>query len=389
MKPLEGITVLDFSQFLSGPSASLRLADLGAEVIKIEKTGNGDICRQLYVTNVKIDGESSIFHTINRNKDGISVDLKNDDEYNKLLPLIEKADIIIINFRPGVSKKLKLDYERIKKINPKIIYAEITGYGKEGPWKDLAGQDLLVQSISGLSYLNGNSNQPPTPFGLSVADMFAGQHLVQGILGSLVKREIKGEGSLIEVSLLESILDIQFELFTTFLNDGNELPERSSINNANAYIGAPYGIYETSDGYIALAMVPVTYLGELISCRELEEYTDPKTWSTKRDEIKSILVSHLKTETTSYWLEILEKADIWCSDVYSWDKLFETDGFKQLNMIQKIKVNSEVEIETTRCPIRIDKELYTSQKGSPKIGEHNTKYLCKERGNKNGKRNLL
>lgn len=159
-----------------------------------------------------------------------------------------------------------------------------------------------MQSISGLSYLNGNSNQPPTPFGLSVADMFAGQHLVQGILGSLVKREIKGEGSLIEVSLLESILDIQFELFTTFLNDGNELPERSSINNANAYIGAPYGIYETSDGYIALAMVPVTYLGELISCRELEEYTDPKTWSTKRDEIKSILVSHLKTETTSYWL---------------------------------------------------------------------------------------
>ena len=389
MKPLEGITVLDFSQFLSGPSASLRLADLGAEVIKIEKTGNGDICRQLYVTNVKIDGESSIFHTINRNKDGISVDLKNDDEYNKLIPLIEKADIIIINFRPGVSKKLKLDYERIKKINPKIIYAEITGYGKEGPWKDLAGQDLLVQSISGLSYLNGNSNQPPTPFGLSVADMFAGQHLVQGILGSLVKREIKGEGSLIEVSLLESILDIQFELFTTFLNDGNELPERSSVNNANAYIGAPYGIYETSDGYIALAMVPVTYLGELISCRELEEYTDPKTWSTKRDEVKSILVSHLKTETTSYWLEILEKADIWCSDVYSWDKLFETDGFKQLNMIQKIKVNNEVEIETTRCPIRIDKELYTSQKGSPKIGEHNTKYLCKERGNKNGKRNLL
>ena len=127
MKPLEGITVLDFSQFLSGPSASLRLADLGAEVIKIEKTGNGDICRQLYVTNVKIDGESSIFHTINRNKDGISVDLKNDDEYNKLIPLIEKADIIIINFRPGVSKKLKLDYERIKKINPKISM-KFSGY---------------------------------------------------------------------------------------------------------------------------------------------------------------------------------------------------------------------------------------------------------------------
>lgn len=389
MKPLEGITVLDFSQFLSGPSASLRLADLGADVIKVEKTGNGDICRQLYVTNLKIDGESSIFHTINRNKDGISIDLKNNDEYEKIIPLIEKADVIIINFRPGVSKKLKLDYEEIKKINPKIIYAEITGYGKEGPWKDLAGQDLLVQSISGLCYLNGNSNQPPTPFGLSVADMFAGQHLVQGILGALIKREIKGEGSLIEVSLLESILDIQFELFTTFLNDGNELPERSSVNNANAYIGAPYGVYETLDGYIALAMVPVTYLGELISCKELEKYTDPKTWSTKRDEIKSILVHHLKRETTSYWLEILEKADIWCSDVYSWDKLFDTDGFKQLNMIQKIKINNETEIETTRCPIKIDKELYTSQKGSPKIGEHNIKYLCEERGNKNGKNNLL
>lgn len=119
----------------------------------------------------------------------------------------------------------------------------------------------MVQSLSGLPFLNGNRNDAPMPFGLSVADMFAGQHLVQGVLSALIKREHSNEGSLIQVSLLESILDIQFEVFTTYLNDGYEEPVRSAVNNANAYIGAPYGIYETADSYLALAMVPIPYLG--------------------------------------------------------------------------------------------------------------------------------
>lgn len=375
MKPLEGIKVLDFSQFLSSPSAALRLADLGASVIKVENPDGGDICRRLYISNCIIDGDSSLFHAINRNKDGITLDLKDKTKRCELEKLIKDTDIIIMNFRPDVSKRLGIDYASATKINPSVIYGEITGYGKKGIWKDKPGQDLLVQALSGLAQLNGDSANPPTPFGLSVADMFAGQHLVQGILAALIKKAQTNEGSLIHVSLLESILDVQFEVFTTFLNDGHELPKRSSFHNANAYIGAPYGIYETKDGYLAIAMASVPNIGKLISCPELLNYTDSTTLWSKRDEIKQILAKHLKNETTKYWLSILEPADVWCADVFTWDKLFQTEGFKNLDMLQKVKRKNGIELFTTRCPIRIDGEIYKSEKAAPILGQNNKEYL--------------
>src|SRR3954463_5785525 len=154
MKPLQDIIVVDFSQFLSGPSAGLRLADMGAQVIKIEKPGTGDICRQLYVSDVMIEGESTIFHAINRNKQSYAADLKNKSDLEKVKQLIAKADVMMHNFRPGVMERIGLDYAVVKKINPRIVYAEVTGYGSEGPWKDLPGQDLLLQSVSGLAWLS-------------------------------------------------------------------------------------------------------------------------------------------------------------------------------------------------------------------------------------------
>ena len=157
MKPLEDIIVVDFSQFLSGPSAGLRLADMGAQVIKIERTGVGDICRQLYVSNVMIEGESTIFHAINRNKQSYAADLKDADDLEKIKLLLAKADVMMHNFRPGVMERIGLDYETVKKINPSIIYAEISGYGNEGPWKDLPGQDLLLQAASGVTWLTKNN----------------------------------------------------------------------------------------------------------------------------------------------------------------------------------------------------------------------------------------
>ena len=142
-KLLEDIVIVDFSQFLSGPSASLRLADMGAQVIKIEKPETGDICRQLYVSDVIIEGESSIFHAINRNKQSYTADLKIASDLEKVKQILEKADVMLHNFRPGVMQRLGLDYESVKLINPQIIYAEISGYGNEGPWRDFPGQDLL------------------------------------------------------------------------------------------------------------------------------------------------------------------------------------------------------------------------------------------------------
>ena len=222
-----------------------------------------------------------------------------------------------------------------------------------------------------MTWLNGNAENAPTPLGLSLADMFAGQHLVQGILAALIKREKTGEGVCISVNLMESILDIQFEMFTAYLNNGHKTPQRSRVNNANAYIGAPYGIYETKEGYLALAMASIVVLGRLLECKALEKYENPVEWATKRDEIKAILKEHLKTQTADYWLEILEANDIWCAKVMNWEELFATEGFKTLDMIQTIKKDDEPVFETTRCPIRIDGIKYFCDRPAPEVGEDN------------------
>ena len=234
MKPLEGLLVLDFSQFLAGPSAAMRLADLGARVIKIERPGTGDICRQLYITNLKLDGDSTLFHSINRNKQSYAADLKNPEHLAQVKKLVARADVLIQNFRPGVMDRIGLGYEDVAKLNPKLVYGIVTGYGSTGPWADLPGQDLLAQSRSGLVWLSGDADRPPTPMGLAVCDLAASAHLVQGILACLVRRGVTGLGGKVEVSLLESILDLQFELTSTFLNDGGKLPERSTVNNGHA-----------------------------------------------------------------------------------------------------------------------------------------------------------
>jgi CoA:oxalate CoA-transferase len=376
MRPLEGLLIVDFSQFLSGPSASLRMADLGARIIKIERPQTGDLCRQLYISNLSLDGDSTLFHSINRNKESFAADLKNPADLIVLRKLLTHADVMIQNFRPGVIEKAGLGYEAVQMLNPRLVYAEVTGYGSKGPWSTKPGQDLLVQSLSGLPYLNGDAGQPPVPFGLAVADMMAGAHLVQGILAALVRRGVTGKGARVEVSLLESILDLQFEVLTTYLNDGGRPPLRSAVNNAHAYLGAPYGIYETSDGFLALAMGSITRLGELLACPELLNYTRPEQLFEERDEIKSILVEHLQLHSTAYWLSLLEPADVWCSDVLTWDKLFAHEGFQALDMMQTVvRPPSEkkpgITMRTTRCPIRIDGELLTNAKPAPRIGEHN------------------
>ena len=157
VRPLEGLLVIDFSQFLAGPAASLRLADLGARVIKIERPDVGDLCRSLYISDLELDGDSTLFHSINRHKESFAADLKKDLDRREVLALLRKADVVIHNFRPGVMERLGCDYESVMKINEHVVYGEITGYGKAGPWRDKPGQDLLVQSLSGLPWLSGNA----------------------------------------------------------------------------------------------------------------------------------------------------------------------------------------------------------------------------------------
>jgi CoA:oxalate CoA-transferase len=373
MNLLDDIVVLDFSQFLSGPSAGLRLADMGARVIKVERKGTGDICRELYASDVVIEGESTIFHAINRNKESYTADLKDENDLADIRQLIKNADVVLHNFRPGVMERLGLDYTTVKKINPSIVYGEISGYGSEGPWKDKPGQDLLLQSVSGLTWLSNDDSDMPTPMGVAIVDILAGTHLAQGILATLYQRTITGEGALVQVSMFESILDFQFETLTCFYNDGNELPVRSSVNNGHAYIAAPYGIYQTADGYLALAMGNIPFLARLLKCEELLPFTEPRDWFTLRDEIKTILADHLRGEKTTHWLSILEPADIWCAKVLDYDALTKEEGYSVLNMEVKVKTSNGIEITTTRCPIRVDGELLLSQKGAPFLGEHTEK----------------
>ncbi len=375
MKPLEGILVIDFSQFLSGPSAALRLADLGARVIKIERPGTGDICRTLYASNVALDGESTIFHAINRNKESFAADLKNDGDRERVRKLLEKADVVMHNFRPGVMERLGFNYECVRAFNPQIVYGVISGYGSEGPWRDDPGQDLLVQALSGLTWLSGNGGDGPVPMGLSVVDILAGAHLAEGILACLVRRGLTGEGGLVEVSMMESILDFQFEVLTTYLQDGGQEPQRTNVNNAHAYLGAPYGIYETSNGYLALAMGEVPRLGKLLDCPELMNYSDRESWFNLRDEIKTILARHLKTRSVADWLAALEPADIWCAEVLDWKRLTSHEGYEVLRMEQTVCRGSGFKYKTTACPIRLDGERMRDDQGSPGLGEHTDKIV--------------
>jgi len=371
MNLLKDLVVVDFSQFLSGPSASLRLADLGASVIKVEKKGTGDICRQLYVSDVVLEGDSTIFHAINRNKKSYAADLKDQEDLSAVRKLLQKADVMIHNFRPGVMERLGLDYASVRQINPSIIYGAISGYGEEGPWKDLPGQDLLLQSLSGLTWLSGNQEDPPTPMGVAVVDIVAGTHLAQGLLAAVYHRKKTGQGALVQVNMLESILDFQFEVFTCFLNDGHQLPQRSLINNGNAYVAAPYGIYRCKDGFLALAMCDLPELGKLLEIPALLNNSDKSSWFRNRDEIKEILAHTLLEKTVGDCLGVLEPADIWCARVLNYQEMREEAAYVELQMEMTVRSDTGLEITTTRCPIRVNGERLISPLAAPQLGQHN------------------
>jgi crotonobetainyl-CoA:carnitine CoA-transferase CaiB-like acyl-CoA transferase len=354
----------------------MRLADLGARVIKIERPGTGDIGRTLAFAGLEADGDTLSFHIMNRNKESFAADLKNSDGLKEVWELVKKADVIIQNFRPGVIERLGLGYEDVKKVNPRIIYASATGYGAEGPFKDRPGQDLLAQSISGLPWLNGRAGDPPIPVGLAVADIFTSTHLASGVIALLLRRERTGKGGLVESSLLESMLDLQFELLSANLFDPEVIVKRGAGNSAHAFLPAPYGLYKTQDGYLAIAMTPIPALGALLGV-DLSQYEDPKSWWSHQEEIMKALSTQLATNTTEHWLAILDAADIWCAPVLTLPELVAHEGFAAIDMVQEtVRTGSDgstVAIPTTRSPVRIDGKTIKHRKGAPHVGEDTEK----------------
>jgi len=371
-RPLAGLTVVDLSQFLAGPLTSLRLADMGATVIKVERPGTGDLTRTLYLSDVDIGGTNTLFHAINRNKLGYRADLRNPDDLAKVKRLLQRADVMIQNFRPGVVDKYGLDYASVAELNPRLVYGSISGYGTTGEWASLPGQDLLAQARTGLMWLSGDGDGPPVPMGISIGDQLAANHTTQAILAALVRRGVTNTGMLVETSLIEVLLDFQFELLTTHLNDPSErLPQRSTVGNAHPYLAAPYGVYETAEGYLAIAMTPIPQLAEVLGFDELKAETDPHRWFTHRDEIKAKLAAFLKTKSAAHWLSLLVPADIWASEVLDWKTLMATNAFKELDFVQNLTLPDGHNIRTTRSPLRINGGRLRSERPAPQIGEHN------------------
>jgi crotonobetainyl-CoA:carnitine CoA-transferase CaiB-like acyl-CoA transferase len=352
--PLAGLLVVDLSQFLSGPYCSLRLADLGARVIKVERPDGGDLTRRLYLSDTDLGGDSTLFHAINRGKESLALDLKDEGDVARLMRLVARADVVVQNFRPGVAERLGVGAAQLRAVNPRLVVAQVSGWGAPGEWEARPGQDLLAQARSGVMWLTGNAGDGPVPMGLAVADILAGAALVQGVLAALVRRGVTGRGALVETSLLEALLDLQFEVLTTHLNDGGRPPLRAAARGAHAYLAAPYGVYRARDGWIALAMTPLARLGGLLGLEGRPGWDAGADGFAARDGLGAVIAERIAEGTVAAWLAILEPADIWCAEVLDWPRLMESATFRALGIVQEVTRGDGVALCTLRAPLRID-----------------------------------
>jgi len=286
--PLHGITVLDFSLAMAGPFAAQKLGDMGAEVIKVEPTGDGEWHRTRAAGNAWVNKLNSSFIAFNRNKKSLSVNLKTEKGREAVYRLVEKADVLLQNFRPGVAERLGLDYETIRSVNDKIVYCSISGYGETGPYAKRPGQDLILQGYSGAMWNTGKEGDPPLPLGMFVADATAAHQAVEGILAALFYRERSGKGQKVEISMLNCVMDLQVQELSVYLTGGVK-PKRTKEPLAHTLLNSPYGVYKTKDGYMTLAFGPIHLLGEALDNDRLRSFTEWKDGMEHRDEIYRIV----------------------------------------------------------------------------------------------------
>jgi crotonobetainyl-CoA:carnitine CoA-transferase CaiB-like acyl-CoA transferase len=310
---LSGIRVLDFTALLQGPLATQILADFGADVVKLEKR-NGEWMRQWGIFMARTHGETDAFLAFNRNKRSVEIDLRDPQDRERILELVDKADVVVENFRPGVMDRAGLGYDALRKRNPRLIYAASSGYGRTGPYVDRPGQDYLVQALTGAMWLTGRRDDPPFLFGAAIADQFTGLHLAIGILAALQHRNRTGEGQRVDVDLLSCMMAIQQQELTVFFNHGRTL-ERPVENVGHPGITGPCGVYRTADGYLLLSVCPCPALGGILGVDWLEQYDTNEKMFEARDEIYRRLAAHFLTQSTAHWIELLSAHDVWCAPV--------------------------------------------------------------------------
>ncbi|WP_435657214.1 CaiB/BaiF CoA transferase family protein [Brucella pituitosa] len=367
MGVLSGYRVLDCSIAMAGPFAAQRLGDLGADVVKVEPT-TGEWQRHVAAGGAEGNRVNVSFLSLNRNKRSLAVDLKSPDGKQVLLDLVKTADVFLQNYRPGVAKRLGVDYESLVKINPKLIYVSISGYGEDGPYVHRPGQDLVLQGMSGAMLSAGREGEPPTAAGQYLVDAITAYTAFEGALAALLHRERTGEGQLVQVNMLDAITTIQMQELSVF-TVGGKPQNRSAEPHAHVYIRAPYGAFATSDGFIIVAFPKLKTLGEVIGEASFLTMNDEvDTWA-RRDEIFAKTRDKLKTKTSAEWLELLRAADIWCGPVYGYADLVDDEQIRHNGTFVEYEHPTEGKVKTPGFPIRFSKTPSTVDRGAPVTGQ--------------------
>lgn len=372
---LDGVRVLDFTQLVQGPMATQVLGDLGAEVYKVEKV-DGEWMRGWGIFASRTHGEYDSFLAFNRNKKSVCADLKSLSVVEHLLALAPEFDVVVENFRPGVMERLGLGYEAFAEANPAIVYASANGFGDSGPYSQRPGQDLLVQAMSGLTYLSGAADGPPVPCGIGVSDEFGALYLVIGILAALLHRKASGQGQRVGVNLFASTLAAQQQELTVHLN--SRLPMRRPVANIG-HVGAtaPFGIYQTTDGYMALAMMPCPRLGAILGVGWLDDLDTNEKMFAQRDRAHEMLAGHFAARPTSEWLALLEAHDVWCAEVKNYDAVEEDPQVQHLGLLWDVPIGDGEGLcfRTVGSPITFSRTPAAVCRGVPRSGEHTSELL--------------
>lgn len=372
---LKGLRVLDATQMLAGPLAATRLGDLGADVIKIEAPKLGEFNRTHGFGDLRVSGEMTTFLAVNRNKRSLAVDLKNPKSQEVIHDLVAGADVFIQNFRHGTAERLGVGYEQLREINPGIIYCSISGYGSSGPYRDRPGQDLVVQGYSGSMFSVGAEDDDPQPGALWAADVMTGYQAAIGILAALQARHHTGLGQKVEVDMFTVVLDAQLQEMVTYLNTGLQ-PTRSKERSAHAFIPAPYGVYRTSDGWIALAMTTLSNLGEVLNDEWLRTLTAYNDGHTQRDAVYAHIRHAFESHSTSYWMERCAKHNVWAGPVYDYADVVNDPHVIATNMlVDQVQESDGSRVRTVRPPLIMSETPAAIRRGAPGLGAHTLEIL--------------
>tara|TARA_B100000123_G_C25724930_1_gene426488 strand:- start:366 stop:1574 length:1209 start_codon:yes stop_codon:yes gene_type:complete len=382
MKPLNGIKVIDLTHMLAGPYAGMVIADLGAEVVKIEPLVTGEMTRGLLKTdpNYSYKEFGAYFLTLNRNKKSVSLDLKSEMGLEIFYELVKSADVVLNNFSAGVVKKLKIDFETLNNINPKIITCSITGFGETGPHSSRPAYDQIVQAYSGGMSITGPDANTPTRAGIPIGDLGSGLYGVIGILSALLSREKTNKGQHIDMSLL----DVQISLLT-YMATMQTLSgiDPKPIGNAH-FVHVPYNSFTTKDGFVVIAVITDAFWEALLDVVNTESLRDPR-FSKSIDRLKnqqfieSELNKILSTQTSDYWIKALNKAKVPCGPINTFSQALSDEQIIHRNMMVEVEHPDGGKVKMPGNPIKLsytDEDSYTPP---PHLGAH-TKEILKEWG---------